>query len=851
MRLFLSGEEYEEFFGNLDEVYFNMQKTGGLARARIWFWCRVMESLPWIIVDFIQWRCVMLFNYVKLAIRTLVKDKFHSVLNCIGLSTGIAFAIIILLLAQNELSYDRHHINHERIHRFGVNMTIGGVNSTQSTCNLAVGPLLKREMPEIEAFVRFTPVGDVILKYNNKTFTESNYWAADANVFAVFSHDFLYGNPQKALQDPDTIVMTEQVSSKVFGSRNPVGEMVEIPGRGLFKVTGVIRDLPDNSHLTFNALVSLSTLLKEVDPSSLLNPRYLGSGMTITTYFLFGPGFTSELFQQKFQKFYDQKMAGKDTINYRAVVEPLTDIYLNSRIWKRFSERNRVFLWGFAGIGFFILLLASINYINLATSRFSNRAKEIGLKKVVGAGRNQLIAQFLSESMVLSFFSLVLAFLLVKLILHATPFNQLILKELQFRPFSNLILLAGSLLIALFTGFISGIYPSFYLTRISPASVLKSKFKTKPGNWSLRNTLVVFQFVITIGILAMTMLMKNQLLFVRSHDLGFDRENMMVIMVKDRSILTKMKAFKEEITAQNGIISAAFSTAVAGQGIEGWAYKWETETGTMDGHAFRHMRVDADYFDTMGIKVLKGRNFNPARVKNPERLVIVNEALVRRMNWTDPIGKKYSRGEVIGVVKDFNFFSLHQEIQPMFITLPMGTPRFLTVKIAGQQLSQTLDFIKNKWQKMIKGSPIEYSFINQELDQLYRNDTRQLNLIRLFSYVAILICCLGLLGLTSYSTERRTKEVAVRKVLGASISQIVAVLFKPILIVVVIALVIATPISLWLSFSWLKNFAFRTGISPLIFILSGMTAILIAFITASFHSLRIARKKPVETLKYE
>ncbi len=854
LRRVLSLDDYMEFQENLEEIYNQMILDSGQACASRWYWMRFLESLPSIIWEGFLWRIQMIKNNLKLAIRSFKKDKFHSLINVIGLSIGITFSIIILLLVQNDLSTDMHHQKVNRIYRYGINMTIGGRNSTQAGCNPGVGPVLTREFPGIESFTRFFNCGDISIKKGENAFLEKNFLVTDNNVFQIFSHDFIYGIPENALREPNTMVLSKKISNKIFGNKNPVGETVEVEGMGLLTITAVIENLPDNSHQKFDGLISYPSIANQFDPAKIENPKYFSGNMGNITYFLFREGYTEAQFNRDFERFYKEKMAATDRIQYRSVVEPFADIYLNSKIWPQYSQRNRAFLLAFVAIGFFILTLACINYINLATSRFSGRAKEIGLKKVVGAERKQLIGQFITESLILSFISMLLAFLLVKGILTFTPFNNLIQKSLSLNLFGNPLLIFGSLMIMFLTGLISGIYPSFYLSRVSPAKIFKNDKVPSAGKFFLRNSLVVFQFTISIGIIIMTFLMNNQMRFVQNFNPGFQKENLMLIQVNNKDLLNQMGAFKEELSNYHGIAGAAFSNAYTGYNIYGMAFKWETEEGDMKGHAFNLMQVDPDYFKTMGIRILKGRNFDHTRMGTESKGnmdLIVNEALVKHLGWTDPMGKRTDWGTVIGVVNDFNYSSLHTAIRPMFLILPRQNPSIINVRINPNYFSDAVKFVKQTWRKFFPSNPIHTMFLDREIEQLYQNDLRQMGLTRLFSLVCILICCLGLLGLTSYSTEKRTKEIAVRKVLGASVSQIVRNLFKPILAIVFWALVIASPIAYYLGHWWLKNFVYKSSISPAIFVISGLVAIIIAFLTASYHSIRVATKKPVNTLKYE
>ncbi|UCG28361.1 MAG: ABC transporter permease, partial [Bacteroidales bacterium] len=538
----------------------------------------------------------MLRYYVKHALRVIYRDKFHSVLNVIGLSIGIACGIIVLLYVQNELTYERHHIKKERIYRYGVNMTIGGVNSSQTTCNAAVGPLLKDYMPGIESFVRIGKPGEIMIKHNRDAYYEEDIFWADSSLFHVFTHQFISGDPATCLKNINSIVLTEELAGKIFGDADPMDKTVEIENQGLFTVTGVIKDLPDNSYLMFDGLMSFSTLYHDQDIADVYNPRRLGGNMFFELYFLFKEDFRREDFYSQFQAFYDENLAEYDRIQYKAIAEPVKDIHLRSEITTRESDVFRRLLYGLSSIGIFILVLACINYINLATSRAEGRAKEIGLKKVTGAGKKQLITQFLGESMVLSVISLLLGLGIAEVIFVFTPLNEVFDKDLQIDFFHNPVLAVGSIGLTIIVGILSGLYPSFYLSRILPVKALRGDAKEASHKFGFRNILVIFQFAISIGAVALTLLMNQQLKYVRSKDLGFDREEVLLISVRDEKIRGKMSAYREVINTHHGVVRSSFSSTTPGYGISGWAFLWESNTGEMERHANRELYADRDYF---------------------------------------------------------------------------------------------------------------------------------------------------------------------------------------------------------------------------------------------------------------
>lgn len=794
----------------------------------------------------------MLKQYFKQSFRVLKKDKFHSFLNIFGLAIGLCCCLLVLLFVQNELSYDRHHKKLNRIYRYGVNMTIGGVNSTQTSCNVAVGPLLQDEMPEIEEYVRFLNPGNALLEANDKAFYENNIQIVDNSIFRVFTIPFISGNGEQALTEPNTIVLTKKMAEKYFGREDPVGKEMVMENQEIFTVTGLIEDLPHNSHLQFDALISLESYLRSANMQEGYSPRSLGGGMNFQLYFLFNEGFTEEKFRQKFEKFYQTEMAEFDRIEYKAVLEPLSDVYLYSKLNSRFSEANRRFLYGFTSLGLFILVLACINYINMSTSRAGSRAREIGTKKVLGAARKQLVSQFLSESVLLAFLSLAVGMLLAELVLKLTPFNDLVNKNLEIDLITNKLLTAGSILIALLVGVISGLYPAFYLSRLTPISSLKGEVSKGRKRGVFRNFLVAVQFTISIAAVILTLSMQQQIRYMQNMNLGFDQDNVLVITSTNPDVQKNFGNFRDKIVRNHGVISAGFSSSVLGYGLTGYAFNWETEQGEMEIHATKQLYADMNYLQTMDISIIEGTNFLKERnVDDPSLNFIVNEAMVDLFGWTEPIGKKNRYGQVIGVVENFNFASARDQIQPLYIIQPRGTPGVLNVRLKKENLTETMDHIKTQWREFSPDIPINYSFLDDNLNRIYRSDEMQRKLSGIFSLFCILISCFGLFGLTSYATTQRTKEVAIRKIMGSNPIRIVHTLSKGIFRLVLISSLLAFPLAFYLFKVWQNNYANRTSVDPLIFIITLLGSILVSFLTSAYHTLKVANANPVEALKYE
>jgi putative ABC transport system permease protein len=815
----------------------------------------------------------MIVNYIIFAIRLFRRDKFHSILNIIGLSTGLACSIIILLYLQNELTYDRYHEKAGRIYRIGTNVITSGQPVKFAGASPALGPRLKEEYPEIEASVRIVPLPEILFNFGEKTFYEENIAFADPSFFYVFDHKFIHGDPKRCLKDPGNIVLTESLARKYFGHDDPIGNFIKVENEHLAEVTGVIEDLPRNSHLPLHGLISFSTIAEIYPDQNFLDwPMFELAGYT---YLLVDKTFTLQKFSPKFPAFYD-KYITEDAKFYKQVFEPilqkLTDIHYGTSIRGDYPLGNKVYIYAFFSVGILILALACINYINFATVQSAVRAKEIGVKKALGANRRTLILQTYTESLLSAFAALIIAFALVELIIHLPPFNELLNVELQHELINNPLLIVGSIALFIIIGILSGIYPAFYLSSIPPANALSGNLRPGKQGLFIRRSLVALQFIISITVVVVTLLMNDQINFMRNKDLGFKKENVVSIRLRDEDVIKSVPAIREELLKNPDIISVTTGNNRPGKPSTG-LYRFEGQNG-MEEHNFWVFWVDYEYLKTLGLELMAGRAFDKTYPADRDKAVIVNEKLVEIMGWHKPLGKRIMQGvpddlpeaktdrlrfwahadfdaKVIGVVRDFNFHSLHNEIRPMMMRMQQKTAGSLIVRFKGESILKTMAFLEKKWKEINIHRPLIHSFLDEELDGLYKADQQQNKLIRVFSYICILISCLGLLALTSFSSARRTKEIAIRKAHGASAVQIVVLLFKEIVYLVVVASIIAIPISLKLIYMWLQNFAYKTDINIPIFLITAIAALAIAFLTASYHYIKVASANPVDSLRYE
>ncbi len=819
----------------------------------------------------------MLTNYLKFAFRTFWRNRFYTVLNIMGLATGIAVSIIILLYLQNDLAYDQHHEKHRQIYRLASNFETqdASVSMNAATSAKVLGPLLRESFPEIQSFVRFEGTGVLLINVpeegNSQAYNEDHLLRSDSTVFEVFTHSFLAGNPGTALRQLNSIVLTEKLSKKYFGEQEALGKTLWIgEQKEPYTVTGVIENLPDNSHLKFDGLLSgfktetFTNQEGQFNSEAIWNPD-------VYTYLLFPKGYKPEDFFAKLQPFYDkyiQPFGSQVNATLWFYLEPLADIHFYSKQDGDEPQGNIAYVYAFGSIGLAILLLACINYMNMATARSASRGKEVGMRKVLGSSRKALFFSFLGESLILSFVALIVALGLVELVLVATPFNQLIQKELSLDLLHNLVLLIGVLGITLIVGVLSGLYPALYLPSINAIKSLKGAFKSSSSGLVLRKTLVTLQFIISIAVVICTLVMQDQISFMRNKSLGFDKEHLLIVLIQDTLVARQIPVISHELQANSNILGTTVSYTIPGVDVRNTVFKVETDS-SMDNRAFYVLNVGKDYINTMGIKLLAGRDFQEDITKDTGgKSFIVNETAAKALGWYQPAQrdaniedaldkemmffKGETPGHVVGIVQDFNISSLHNAVEPT-VLVPINENRssYFYARLKGENLPQTIDYIREKWTAYDPNHPFEYAFLDQKFNEQYQADERQSALISILSGICLMISLLGVLGLSAYTAEQRTKEIGIRKVLGAKVSQIIYLLFSDVMYLVLIASVIAAPMAYFLMTYWLQDFAYRTEMNILLFVLAAVAALMIAFLTMSFHSLKTARRNPVDSLRNE
>lgn len=804
----------------------------------------------------------MFTTHLKFFTRVFLKDKFFSTLNILGLALGIAVSIILLLILQNDLTYDQHYANHHRIYRLSGHLEATGVDARPARVARELAQILKDEFPEVEEAVRANDWSHTLVKYEapngeKKEFYEEDIVRTDSTYFKFFSHEFIAGDPSTCLTDVNTVVITESIAKKYFGDEDPLNKSL-ILADASWKVTGVIKDLPENTHLKFNIL--LSRLIDRewvIDNGQLKSEAFWNPD--VYTYLLMPESYDPQTFHAKFTDIYvkyfksfGDKVGGK----YTPILEPLDQIHFHSDLEYDEPQGNMAYLYAFTGIGIFIILLACINYMNLSTAKAVSRASEVAMKKTLGSGKRALVFSFLGESIFLSFVSLLLALFMVQIVLYSTPFNELIGKNLKMDWTGNKLLMGGSILITLGIGLVSGLYPAFYLTNIPAIKALKGAFKNRKSSHTLRKILITTQFAISIFVVVCTLFMKDQIEYVRNRELGFDKENIMLLPVQDTAVERRVGAIKNEMLQNPKIKKATTSYNVMGIDIGGSVMWAEGEEG-MKQQSFSMMFVGEDYINTMGMEIISGRDFQKGQGVDNE-VFIANEAAAKLMGWGNAaVGKKirFFHGEkdsqVIGVVKDFHFSSLHNKIEPMLLVKTQGEGGYMHLKVSNEDLPATIDYIREVWTKYDHQHPFEYSFLDQKFNEQYKADEIQQTLLSGLSYICIFISLLGLLGLSAFSAAQRTKEIGIRKVHGASVPHIIYLLFRDVMLLVLLASILVIPVAWYTITQWLGNFAYQGTLNYYLFVFVGAMALLFAFLTVAFHSLKTARHNPVDSLKYE
>lgn len=797
----------------------------------------------------------MLKNLIKISIRNIVRDKAYSLINVAGLTIGITCSLFLMMYIIDELSYDKYHVNANNIYRVVSNVKEPDDAFVWRITQMPLADELRDNYPEVKNAVRFFSMPRDLFKVGEKEFYEEDFMFADSNVFDMFTYDFLAGDPATALDDPLSIVLTESVAKKYFETpQAALGQAIRANRRQEdFKITGVIRDVPFNSHFRFDALISRNS-----------RAQFTGNwgGFGITTYIQLPEGYDLNRIQESLDKITKEKVNpvfAEMGVTVRYGLQRITDIHLYSKIQDEAEEGGDIsYIYIFGAVAIFMVVIACINYMNLATARSVNRAKEVGLRKVMGSQRGLLMAQFLTESVLMA--SAALAFSLLLIYIFLPSFNVLANKHLPFSYILQAPIAISLVVIILVTGIVGGSYPAFYLSGFNPVEVLKGKLAARGGSVVFRKTLVVVQFALSIFMLISTLVVYDQLNFLRTKDLGFDKENVVRLNLSNRDMIHQGETLMQRLKRLPEVVSVGKASSSPGQGIGKLLMRVEDAEGKMVDRGVDLFVADYDFVDAMGMKIVQGRNFSRDNPGDTLRAVLVNESMVRRMNWKDPIGRKFSNDgqngaeerTVIGVIKDYNQNSLYDVIEPLIVLLGQQN-NYVFVRFKPGDLTSFMGSLEKEWKEMFPANPFQYVFLDADLNSQYRADEKRSQIFTGFSALTVAIACLGLLGLAAFTTEQRTKEIGVRKVVGASTSNLVVLVSSEFFKLVALGMIFAIPASWYFTDRWLENFAYRIELPnewPT-FVVAAALAFVITFITVGYHVVRAARANPVHSLRDE
>jgi putative ABC transport system permease protein len=805
----------------------------------------------------------MFYNYLKVTLRTLLKYRGYAFINLLGLSLGLTAGILILVFVLDELSFDQFHTRSDRIYRVGTDMydiKSGGLNGGIEANGWAIGKLLENDFPEVEKGVYITNGSNLQINHDGKRFEQRIFYAG-REFFEIFSFPLVEGNPESALELPGSVVLTESMAVKYFGGEGAMGKTLVVEDTLLLTVTGVLQDVPKQSHMQFDLLVSFATY-------ETINKWFTYDGgwgnLNVRNYILLKEGVDKESFFAKARNLYmnyvEEDMKQWGMLMYLAF-EPLSDIYLHTKRGNGMGplgSMDRVYM--VSGVAIFVVLLACINFINLSTARSTHRAKEVGLRKVVGSSRSYLVAQFLSESFVLTLFAFVLAVTLIGVVMPM--FNQLLGKEYHLEVLLQLPVVMGVLLLIAAVTLLSGYYPALAISSMRPSEVLKGKIISSQRGVQLRRVLVVFQFVISAGLILCTLVVMDQLDYMQQRDLGFNREQ---IIVADMGRVPSREStyhdpFMNDLKVLVSVESVSFTNAVPGR--NGWVGQWAhaADRSSEESIGTEYMTIDENYFSTLGITLLTGRNFDLNRPADLEEGLILNETAVKKFGWDNAeqaIGKKidspsgHPAGTVIGVVKDYHQWGLQQQIYPQAMAFKPQYSRYFAIRFNSAQTSDLLAELQAIWKKYYDGYDFKYFFLDENFERQYYAEQRLSNVFTIFSIVTIIIAVIGLIGLVSFMVAARTKEIGIRKVLGADVLSITRLLSKEFLILVVVANLIAFPLAWYLTGQWLEGFAYRTTVGASVFAFTFVLALGTTVFTVGLQTFRAAMTDPVKSLRYE
>jgi putative ABC transport system permease protein len=792
----------------------------------------------------------MFKNLFKIAIRNLVRDISYSLINILGLTIGITGSLFLILYVYDELSFDRYHENANRICRISSRISEPDDAFNWAVSQVPLAPQIKQDYPEVEESTRLIGSGKQLYKYEETELFEEEVMYADSTFFKVFKYSFIEGNPETALIEPNTIVLTRSFAERYFGKESPVGKSLEREDKENFTVTGLIEDIPSNTHFTLSALISRTTL-----------PAVWGSwgAFHIYTYILLQEGADPDELEAKLPEMYDNYMAEifeRMGIHIVYDVMPITTIHLHSDFeGEPVQTGNMNYVYIFLVVTILLLIIASINYMNLATARSTKRSKEVGLRKVVGSSRGALIRQFLSESVILTLIALLISLLLIYLFLP--QFNNISGKHIEIDFLLKPAVLISLLGVVLFTGLVGGSYPSFFLSSFNPIAVLRGQMQMRGSNISVRKLLVIFQFTLSTAMIISTWIVFDQLNYLKNKDVGFDKENVVLLRLTSREQANNLGVFRESLESNPRIFYVGLANSIIGNGSGKSIHLVETKDGMVE-RGINTFRCDHNFIPASGITLLQGRNFSLDFPGDTATAVIINETLAKRLNWDEPLGKRIQLGGdttnvfsyVVGVIKDYYHFGMYNEMESlMFLYYPECF--IIYIKVDNQGMTETIQYIENQWNELYPQTPFTYQFLEESFNEQFDQDEKRGVVFTFFAILTVIIASLGLFGLASFISEQRTKEIGIRKVHGASVSNITWMMLRSFLVLVLIAIVVASAASYYFADNWLESFVHRTPVKWSSFVLASLLTVVLTILTVGIHTIRAGRLNPADSLRNE
>jgi putative ABC transport system permease protein len=854
--------EKHSIIDDFEETFVEIQKSEGSFRAKHWYWGSVLISAAGYLKFITVWRFTMLKNHLVIAYRNFIRHKLYSFINIFGLAIGLSICMIISLWVLRELGFDRFHENHARIYRLERELLRDNLYSRWPIVGGSYKQALIDDYPEILNACRFWRREFAIKDFNNYIHRQELF-AVDNSIFEIFDFGLDEGNEQTALSDPMTVVLTRKNALRYCGTEDAVGRFLTFEWEGEqvdFKVTGILEEVPANSHIHFDMLISIASYPEEGFADWRSNYLY--------TYVLVSEETSKSELEKKLKTFVTQRLEShygdllilnKDRGIHDVLklhLFPIADIHLHPSVnWEVEAGGSISSIYIFLSVAVLILIIACLNFVNLTTARANKRAKEVSLRKTVGADKSQLKGQFIQESVLLAFISLGIAFVMSALFIRA--FNGIFAENLSFSVFlqpQNLIILVGA---TFFVGVFAGLYPALYLTRFEPVKVLKGGPQSGSGKSAFRRNMVVIQFSISIVLIIGMLTVYKQMRYIQTRSLGYDKESVIILPVRSRKIAQNYESFRNELENNPRIVSVSASSEVPAD-----THYSNTNYRRLDSDEpilLYQFFSDYDYVKTYRMEVIAGRAFSKEFSTDTEGTLMLNESAALRFGWTpeEAVGKKLHQGDpnnavqVVGVVRNFNYKSLRREVEPMALILYPGYIRKISVRVMPGDIERTVTFIQEKWESTFSGEEFEFSFLDDRINQLYASEKKMQHLFVIFSSLSILVACLGLLGLVSYAAELRTKEIGIRKVLGASTGNVILLMSKDFIKWIIFANIVAWPLAWFLMNKWLQNFAYRAHIGWIIFLLSGLITISISIFTFIFQTVRAAYANPADSLRYE